>query len=65
MTDLRAPCTWANKPSLTKCHRLRQQEADVPDAARVRMDENLTSFADSLGACERILKTPIPLTYTR
>jgi predicted membrane chloride channel (bestrophin family) len=40
-------------------------EADVPDAARVRMDENLTSFADSLGACERILKTPIPLTYTR
>eukprot|EP00884_Botryococcus_braunii_P014320 jgi/Botrbrau1/2288/Bobra.101_2s0111.1 len=30
-----------------------------------RMDENLTFFADSVGACERILKTPIPLSYTR
>jgi predicted membrane chloride channel (bestrophin family) len=37
----------------------------VPDAARVRMDENVTSFADDVGKCERILKTPIPLTYTR
>ena len=32
---------------------------------RFRMDENLTFFADALGACERILKTPIPLSYTR
>jgi Bestrophin, RFP-TM, chloride channel len=30
-----------------------------------RMDENLTYFADVVGACERILKTPIPLSYTR
>ena len=29
------------------------------------MDENLTFFADAVGACERILKTPIPLSYTR
>jgi predicted membrane chloride channel (bestrophin family) len=41
------------------------EEAQVPDAARVRMDENVTSFADDVGKCERILKTPIPLTYTR
>ena len=32
---------------------------------RFRMDQNLTFFADALGACERILKTPIPLSYTR
>lgn len=37
----------------------------MPDSARVRLDENVTFFADALGACERILKTPIPLTYTR
>ncbi len=29
------------------------------------MDENLTFFLDAVGACERILKTPIPLSYTR
>eukprot|EP00884_Botryococcus_braunii_P000321 jgi/Botrbrau1/1028/Bobra.0076s0002.1 len=28
-------------------------------------DKNLTFMADSIGACERILKTPIPLSYTR
>ena len=29
------------------------------------MDQNLTCFADSLGTCERLVKTPIPLSYTR
>lgn len=29
------------------------------------MDENLTVFADVTGGCERILRTPIPLSYTR
>ena len=37
----------------------------IMEPGRVRMDENLTFFEDALGACERILKTPIPLTYTR
>ncbi|KAI8468050.1 MAG: Bestrophin, RFP-TM, chloride channel-domain-containing protein [Monoraphidium minutum] len=32
---------------------------------RARMDENLTFFHDALGGCERILRTPIPLSYTR
>lgn len=41
------------------------EEANCPAFARVRYDENLTSFADAAGACERILKTPIPLSYTR
>ena len=29
------------------------------------MDQNLTAFADSLGTCERLVKTPLPLSYTR
>lgn len=32
---------------------------------RFRMDANITTFADDLGACERILRTPIPVSYTR
>ena len=31
----------------------------------VRMDNTLSFFANSVGACERILKSPIPLSYTR
>ncbi|GBF91441.1 hypothetical protein Rsub_04181 [Raphidocelis subcapitata] len=30
-----------------------------------RLDINLETFEDIMGACERILKTPIPLSYTR
>jgi predicted membrane chloride channel (bestrophin family) len=37
----------------------------VRATAAIRMEENLTSFEDCLGGCERILKTPIPLSYTR
>jgi|LauGreDrversion2_5_1035112.scaffolds.fasta_scaffold89906_2 predicted membrane chloride channel (bestrophin family) len=29
------------------------------------MDLNITAFEDVLGGCERIYKTPIPLSYTR
>lgn len=32
---------------------------------RFRMDQNITFFMDAQGACERILRTPIPLSYTR
>lgn len=32
---------------------------------RFRMDQNITFFMDAQGVCERILKTPIPLSYTR
>ncbi|KAI8467194.1 MAG: Bestrophin, RFP-TM, chloride channel-domain-containing protein [Monoraphidium minutum] len=31
----------------------------------MRMEDNLTNYEDCLGGCERILKTPIPLSYTR
>lgn len=41
------------------------KKANVPITEVYRMDENLTYFADVVGACERIFKTPIPLSYTR
>jgi predicted membrane chloride channel (bestrophin family) len=41
------------------------KEADCGTAATARMDDNLTAFEDVLGGCERILKTPVPLSYTR
>ncbi|PSC69999.1 low-CO2 inducible [Micractinium conductrix] len=43
----------------------RDSTAVVPAGAAYRMDENLTVFADVTGGCERILRTPIPLSYTR
>ncbi|KAL4421772.1 hypothetical protein ABPG77_009755 [Micractinium sp. CCAP 211/92] len=33
--------------------------------AACRMDENLSILEDMVGGCERILRTPIPLSYTR
>ncbi|KAL4421269.1 hypothetical protein ABPG75_010560 [Micractinium tetrahymenae] len=39
--------------------------ANVKASAAFRMDENLTCFADVTGGCERILRTPVPLMYTR
>jgi len=39
--------------------------APLLDAHRIRLDENLTFFEDAVGACERLLKTPIPISYTR
>ncbi|KAL4425222.1 hypothetical protein ABPG75_009238 [Micractinium tetrahymenae] len=39
--------------------------ANVKASAFVRMDEHLTVFADVTGGCERILRTPVPLAYSR
>ena len=32
---------------------------------RQQLQADMTFFHDALGGCERILKTPIPLSYTR
>ena len=40
-------------------------EAPVNEVQRVRLDENLTYFQQCVGECERLLRTPIPLSYTR
>lgn len=38
---------------------------NMTPAERFRIDENLTYFMDMAGAMERILRTPIPVSYTR
>lgn len=37
----------------------------MTDRERASMDRNFTQFHDNVGTCERIFKTPIPLSYTR
>ncbi len=32
---------------------------------RARLESQITLLQDALGACEKILKNPIPLSYTR
>lgn len=39
--------------------------SSISEDKKFRMDENLTVFADMLGASERILRTPLPVSYTR
>ena len=39
--------------------------SSLTEDKKFRMDENLTVFADMLGASERILRTPLPVSYTR
>eukprot|EP00884_Botryococcus_braunii_P014354 jgi/Botrbrau1/2291/Bobra.101_2s0114.1 len=39
--------------------------AGLDPVQMLMIDQNLTFMADSIGSCERILKTPIPLSYTR
>lgn len=58
----RAPVvmTWitARLDALAKTHGL-------SEARLLAIDTNLTSLIDSLGACERIARTPIPLAYAQ
>ncbi|KAK9904842.1 hypothetical protein WJX75_003620 [Coccomyxa subellipsoidea] len=39
--------------------------ATLMEGQAVRMDEALTFFGQQVGTCERLIKTPIPLSYTR
>jgi predicted membrane chloride channel (bestrophin family) len=32
---------------------------------KMRIDENITVLQDVMGGCERIFRTPIPLSFTR
>mmetsp|Transcript_27920 Transcript_27920/g.38604 ORF Transcript_27920/g.38604 Transcript_27920/m.38604 type:complete len:426 (+) Transcript_27920:107-1384(+) len=40
-------------------------QAQLEPILTTQMDENITFFEDVLGKCERIYKTPIPMSYTR
>jgi len=41
------------------------QLADLDTYSRMQIDEDLEAYSDYYGMCERIYKTPIPLSYTR
>lgn len=41
------------------------QDPNLEWQYKIRMDENLTAYSDYIGASERILRTPIPVSYTR
>jgi ion channel-forming bestrophin family protein len=41
------------------------RETNLSEARLLAIDTNLTSLVDSLGGCERIARTPIPLAYAQ
>ena len=41
------------------------QDADVHPIHQQQMSQNLMNFEDILGGCERLLRAPIPVSYTR
>lgn len=64
--ELRALLASAHRPNFAiqmMAETCRQSKID--SVTRMRMDVNLSFFEDAMGSCERILRTPIPLSYTR
>lgn len=41
------------------------KQLDLPLFRAIEVDQNVTRLVDFYGGCERILKTPVPLSYTR
>ena len=41
------------------------ERSGISDMQRLQMQENITTFEDILGGSERLLRTPIPVSYTR
>ncbi|GMH38209.1 hypothetical protein BSKO_06093 [Bryopsis sp. KO-2023] len=41
------------------------RSAEANEIEQLQMFQNLTTFEDILGGCERLLSTPVPLSYTR
>ena len=41
------------------------KQLDLPLFRAIEVDQNITRLIDFYGGCERILKTPVPLSYTR
>jgi putative membrane protein len=39
--------------------------ADIEPWQRLQLGDTISTFYDAVGGCERILRTPIPLSYTR
>ena len=41
------------------------KQLDLPLFRSIEVDQNITRLIDIYGGCERIMKTPVPLSYTR
>ena len=41
------------------------EAADTSHFEKMQMHANITEFEDILGGCERVLRTPIPVSYGR
>ncbi len=41
------------------------QNVHMDPIHQMQMSQNLTFFHDVLGGCERLLRAPIPVSYTR
>lgn len=57
-----------NRPFLATCELSREldaRELDVPLEVTFRLERQLAEMGRVAGACERLLSTPIPLSYTR
>eukprot|EP00667_Euglena_gracilis_P013238 EG_transcript_13646 len=64
--ELQALLEAQNRPAhILQCVSRVIQQAGITGPQLLLMDKNLTSLADVTGGCERILRTPIPLTYSR
>ena len=48
---------------LTNYLRIAYSEKRISDHVLQLMDNNITTFQDTLGGCERIKKTPIPVAF--
>lgn len=66
-TMIGKPTYKAGNSTLTTIQVLSElvQAADVSTNQEWQLHANLTELHDLLGACERILRTPIPIAYTR
>eukprot|EP00192_Tetraselmis_astigmatica_P011800 CAMPEP_0117673980 /NCGR_PEP_ID=MMETSP0804-20121206/14780_1 /TAXON_ID=1074897 /ORGANISM="Tetraselmis astigmatica, Strain CCMP880" /LENGTH=423 /DNA_ID=CAMNT_0005482791 /DNA_START=96 /DNA_END=1367 /DNA_ORIENTATION=+ len=64
--ELRALMSVDHKPlyALQVCSELNRVSGAEPEL-QTRIDRNFTIMEDVIGACEKILRTPIPVSYTR
>ena len=63
---LYSPLAFPHRP-VKAIHVMSQiiQDVDVDPIHQQQMSMNLTTFEDILGGCERLLRAPIPVSYTR
>lgn len=44
---------------------MHRRVSGMREVQKLRLDENITVLQDIMGGCERIFRTPIPLSFTR